>query len=86
MKSGRCPKCGGGRIATSEYAMYLGNGISGPSISLYACADCRYLEQYVKEDIEQRVKVLDSWRWLVKDDGPFRSQGSTKAKRNVNEE
>ncbi|MEC7519545.1 MAG: hypothetical protein VYE22_06765 [Myxococcota bacterium] len=72
MRSGRCPKCEGQKIATTKYAQYLGAGVSGPTFRLFACADCRYTEQYLEEPVEQRVKVLDSWRWLKDEKGPFR--------------
>lgn len=72
MRNGRCPKCNGKRIATTSYALYLGAGVSGPTIDLYACADCRYLEQYLRDSVESRVAVLDSWRWLNAEEGPFR--------------
>lgn len=72
MQDGRCPKCGGGRIATTSYALYLGAGVTGPTLDLFACADCRYVEQYMHDSVEARVAVLDSWRWVKPDDGPFR--------------
>jgi len=72
MRTGRCPKCGATRIATTSYAVYLGAGVTGPTLDLYACADCRYVEQYMRDPVESRVAVLDSWRWLRKDDAPFR--------------
>jgi predicted nucleic-acid-binding Zn-ribbon protein len=72
MQSGRCPKCSGVRIATSRYALYLGGGVTGPQLALYACADCRYTEQYMVESVENRVAVLDSWSWVQPEKGPFR--------------
>jgi predicted nucleic-acid-binding Zn-ribbon protein len=72
MHTGRCPKCDGSRVATTSYTLYLGGGVSGPSIHLYACADCRYVEQYLADSVEARVSVLDSWRWVFPDEGPFR--------------
>ena len=72
MQTGRCPKCGGSRIATSRYALYLGAGVNGPNLALYACADCRYTEQYMLESVEDRVAVLDRWTWVNPDTGPFR--------------
>ncbi|MBZ0115449.1 MAG: hypothetical protein IT378_19120 [Sandaracinaceae bacterium] len=78
MRHGRCPKCGGGRIATTELTLYLGAGVSGPTIELYACADCRFVEQYVKNDVVQLVSVLDAWKWVQPRSGPFRTAGSKK--------
>ncbi len=72
MRNGRCEKCGGDRVATTSYALYLGAGVAGPTIDLYACADCRYIEQYMRDSVETRVAVLDSWRWVKPDEGPFR--------------
>ena len=48
MRSGTCPKCAGKRIATSSFSLYLGGGISGPTIDLFACGDCRYLAQVLQ--------------------------------------
>lgn len=72
MRTGRCPKCEGTRIATTSYVIYLGAGLSGPTVDLYACADCRLIEQYLRDAVESRVAVLDSWRWFRPDEGPFR--------------
>ena len=72
MRTGRCPKCSGSRIATTKYAMYLGAGVSGPSLLLYACADCRFVEQYMVDSVEDRVAVLDNWSWVSPEKGPFR--------------
>ena len=72
MRTGRCPKCGGHRVATTAYPLYLGAGIAGPTLDLYACADCRYVEQYLRDSVESRVALLPSWRWVRADDGPFR--------------
>jgi predicted nucleic-acid-binding Zn-ribbon protein len=72
MQGGQCPKCGSHRIATTRFAQYLGAGVSGPTFRLYACADCRYTEQYLDEPVERRVAVLDAWEWLQPDAGPFR--------------
>ncbi|MBX3270366.1 MAG: hypothetical protein KF729_08890 [Sandaracinaceae bacterium] len=74
MKDGHCPKCEGLRIATTRYTLYLGAGVSGPTMDLYACADCRYVEQYMAGSVEEKVLVLDSWRWVQREgEGPFRS-------------
>lgn len=72
MQDGRCPKCGGQRIGTTRFTQYLGAGVSGPSFQLYACADCRYSEQYIVDSVESRVNVLDSWSWVKTEKGPFR--------------
>ncbi|MGE0790892.1 MAG: hypothetical protein AB7S26_34780 [Sandaracinaceae bacterium] len=73
MKTGRCPKCSSNRIATTQFTLYLGAGIVGPVLELYACADCRYVETYLKDSVEERVQVLDSWSWVQKPEGgPFR--------------
>ena len=72
MKSGRCPKCGSHRIATTKFAQYLGEGVSGPTFHLYVCAECRFAEQYLAESVEARVGVLDSWSWVQPEEGPFR--------------
>lgn len=72
MQDGRCPKCGGNRIATTSYALYLGGGVAGPTLDLYACADCRYVEQYMRDSVEARVALLDTWKWVKADQGPFR--------------
>ncbi len=72
MRTGRCPKCGGKDVATTHYSLYLGSGVSGPTIDLYACNDCRYVEQYLRDSVESRVAVLDTWRWVNADGGPFR--------------
>lgn len=74
MKNGRCPKCKASRVGTTEFTLYLGAGVVGPQIQLYACAECRYVESYLKDSVEERVQVLDSWSWVTPDDGgPFRS-------------
>ncbi|MEZ4335831.1 MAG: hypothetical protein R3B82_04310 [Sandaracinaceae bacterium] len=53
--------------------LYLGAGVSGPTIELYVCADCRYCEQYMVGSVEERVQVLDAWKWVRPEDrGPFR--------------
>lgn len=72
MQSGRCPKCGSNRIAKTRFAQYLGAGVSGPTIDLYACAECRFTEQYMAEPVESRVAVLDAWSWVQPEEGPFR--------------
>lgn len=73
MKDGRCPKCEHTRIATTRFVVYLGAGVSGPTIDLYVCADCRYCEHYMVGSVEERVNVLDSWKWVrPADRGPFR--------------
>jgi hypothetical protein len=72
MQSGTCPKCNGKRIAQTDYTLYLGAGVSGPTIDLYACADCKYVEQYLRGSVESRVAVLDKWQWVRTDEGPFR--------------
>lgn len=72
MQSGRCPKCSSARIATTRYTQYLGVGLSGPTFQLYACAECRYTEQYMVDSVESRVSVLDTWSWVKPKEGPFR--------------
>ena len=72
MKSGRCPKCNGVRVAVTRYTLYLGAGVAGPKLALYACADCRFSEQYLDEPVEDRVAVLDRWSWVKPEEGPFR--------------
>ena len=74
MKDGRCPKCEGGRIATTRYSLYFGAGVSGPTVDLFACADCRYTEHYMGGSVEEKVLVLDAGRWVQREgEGPFRS-------------
>ena len=72
MRTGKCPKCGNHRIATTHFALYLGGGVTGPTIDLFACADCRYVEQYMRDSVDARVSVLDAWRWVKPEEGPFR--------------
>lgn len=72
MRNGRCPKCGGNRVARTEFVVYMGAGVSGPTIELFVCAGCRFLEQYLKGSVEERVQVLDTWHWVGPDGGPFR--------------
>ena len=72
MQTGQCPKCEGRRVAKTHYVLYLGAGVAGPSFDLYVCADCRYAEHYMREPVEDRVKVLDRWSWVTPDEGPFR--------------
>jgi predicted nucleic-acid-binding Zn-ribbon protein len=72
MRTGRCPKCNSNRIASTEFTLYLGAGVSGPTIDLFACADCRYVEQYLRDSVDARVAVLDAWKWIKPDEGPFR--------------
>jgi len=74
MKSGRCSKCSSDRVARTEFTLYLGAGVVGPVIELYACADCRYVEQYLKDSVQERVQILDRWKWVKPDEGgPFRT-------------
>lgn len=72
MQKGRCPKCGGSKIGVTRFTLYLGAGVSGPTMRLFACADCRFTEQYIVDEVESRVAVLDSWSWLQPEKGPFR--------------
>lgn len=72
MKEGRCPKCSSSKVATTEFTLYLGAGVVGPRMQMYACADCHYVETYIRDSVEERVQILDSWRWVKPDDGPFR--------------
>ncbi len=73
MKDGRCPKCEGSRIATTRFVVYMGAGVSGPTIDLYVCADCKYCEHFMVGSVEERVNVLDSWKWVLREEGgPFR--------------
>jgi len=74
MRNGRCPKCEGDEIARTEYTLYIGAGFSGPTLELLACADCRYVEQYLVGSVREKVSVLDAWTWVKKrEEGPFRS-------------
>jgi predicted nucleic-acid-binding Zn-ribbon protein len=73
MRTGRCPKCNSERIAVTKYTLYLGAGVSGPRMALYACAACRYAENYLEDSVEERVQILDSWRWVKPTEGPFRT-------------
>ena len=73
MRNGRCPKCGAGQVARTEFTVYMGAGVSGPTVELFACADCRYCEHYLVDSVKERVQVLDSWTWVRPDEGgPFR--------------
>lgn len=72
MRNGRCPKCGGNRVARTEFVVYMGAGVSGPTIELFACAQCRFCEHYLRGSVEERVAVLDTWTWVGPDGGPFR--------------
>jgi len=73
MKDGRCPKCGGSRIARTEFVVYMGAGLSGPTMELYACSTCKYCEHFLKGSVEEKVKILDSWKWVQREEGgPFR--------------
>jgi len=73
MQTGRCPKCGGSRIAQTRYVLYRGAGISGPNLALYVCADCHFAEHYVTDKVESLVSALDAWSWVLPDEGgPFR--------------
>jgi hypothetical protein len=72
MKEGRCPKCERQRIATSKVTLYEGRGQAGPTLRIYACAHCRFVETYLHDDPAKRVEVLDTWTWVTPDDGPFR--------------
>lgn len=72
MRNGRCPKCGARAIATSQVTLYQGQGVAGPTLDLFACAECRLVETYLHDDPAARVDALDSWRWVHPDEGPFR--------------
>lgn len=72
MRTGKCPKCSSNRVAVTQFTVYLGAGISGPTIDLYACADCRYVEQYIRDSVDERVAVLDTWKWVSPEKSPFR--------------
>lgn len=73
MRDGSCPKCGGRRIATTKLVVYVGGGVSGPTVDFYVCAQCKYCEQFMVGSVEERVSVLDSWSWVQREEGgPFR--------------
>ena len=55
-----------------KFNLYLGAGVSGPNLQLFACADCRFTETYVLESVESRVAVLDNWEWFTPESPPFR--------------
>jgi len=53
--------------------VYVGGGVSGPTVDFYVCAQCKYCEQFMVGSVEERVSVLDSWSWVQREEGgPFR--------------
>lgn len=73
MRDGRCPKCGCQEVARTEIVLYLGAAKSGPTLELFVCADCRYVEPYLLGSVREKVSILDAWTWVRTDEGgPFR--------------
>lgn len=90
MRSGKCPKCKGFRVGQLEARWNEGAegqfvplflGVDAETwkamgvLEAYVCAECGYLETYVRTPEKIPFDALEGFRWLNEEpqrEGPFR--------------
>jgi predicted nucleic-acid-binding Zn-ribbon protein len=63
MKSGKCLKCGSSEVfvnSTINQAVIHGTMFTRVTMETYCCAECGYLENYVKES-RGKAKIAENW-------------------------